>query len=109
MASPRVVRTDRFGFMIPESGRRADGTPLGEGEDGAFPRPHEGPPPSSFLGGVTRGSEPAPPHTEKDLKERRARMMLENLRIKKWTYMMDNWERCRPPPLLSHPSDPDGI
>lgn len=56
------------------------------------PKPHEGPPPSAFIGLIARHSESDVALTEKERKERRAKMMLENLRIKKWTDMFSKWD-----------------
>ena len=112
LASPRVIRTDRFGFIIPDSARKASAagdsprppsapesprsaTAAAGGEtdeEPAPPRPHEGPPPSSFTGLVARHTEFDAVLTDKDRKERRAKMMLENLRIKKWTDMFNKWD-----------------
>lgn len=64
------------------------------------PKPHEGPPPSSLIGIIARGSEPTTPLTEKDVKERRAKMLLENLRIKKWTDMFAKWDTCVASPCI---------
>ncbi len=104
------MRTDRFGFIIPDSARKTpvpDDSPRlpdspravvvatgGVEEEPAPPRPHEGPPPSSFTGLVARHTEFDAVLTEKDRKDRRARMMLENLRIKKWTDMFNKWDTC---------------
>ena len=109
MTSPRVVRTDRYGFIIPESVRKlgdgstpvggegrgaaSDSSPDGKDVELAASRPHEGPPPSTFSGVAMRSTEfSATPLSEKDRKERRAKMMLENLRIKKWTDMFSKWD-----------------
>ena len=63
------------------------------GGDAPPERLHEGPPPSSPFGGVIpRHTLPATATSDRERKQQRAHLLLENLRIKKWMDMFAKWD-----------------